>query len=80
MPFKLVTDLRTPPPPNHKFSFRFSLTTGIIHAFNAASQEMFGYTLLEVVGKNVKMLMPAPDKNRHDTYLENYIKTGKAKV
>lgn len=53
---------------------------GIIHAFNGPSQEMFGYSLLDVVGKNVKMLMPSPDKNRHDMYLENYLKTGKAKV
>lgn len=51
-----------------------------IHAFNQPASELLGYSLIEVVGKNVKMLMPAPDKNKHDSYIQNYLKTGKARV
>ena len=51
-----------------------------IHAFNQPAAALLGYSLIEVVGKNVKMLMPVPDKNKHDTYIQNYLKTGKARV
>jgi len=53
---------------------------GTIHAFNKPSQELFGYTLIEVVGKNVSMLMPEPDSSRHNGYLSNYAQTGKKRV
>ncbi|KAL6073755.1 PAS domain-containing sensor histidine kinase [Balamuthia mandrillaris] len=53
---------------------------GTIHAFNEPCQKLFGYTLLQVLGKNVSLLMPAPDRNRHDQYLATYLKTGKARV
>ena len=41
---------------------------------------MFGYSEAEVVGENVKMLMPSPDRDRHDQYLINYLTTGKRKI
>ena len=53
---------------------------GIIQSFNPAAQLMFGYTEGDVKGKNVKMLMPNPDKDRHDTYISNYKTTGNAKI
>jgi len=55
-------------------------SSATIHAFNQQASALLGYSLIEVVGKNVKMLMPNPDKNRHDDYLQNYLKTGKARV
>lgn len=45
-----------------------------------AAEVMFGRKLTEVVGRNVKMLMPNPDRDRHDGYLERYLQTGKQRV
>ena len=53
---------------------------GSILSFSAAAEKMFGYSEAEVVGCNVKMLMPNPDRDRHDQYLRNYLTTGKRKI
>src|SRR5690242_15254836 len=53
---------------------------GSIVSFSAAAEKMFGYSEVEVIGKNVKMLMPNPDRDRHDQYLLNYLRTGKRKI
>ena len=53
---------------------------GIIRVFNATAQQIFGYAKEEVVGKNVSMLMPEPDRGQHDSYLRNYRHTGKAQI
>jgi two-component system sensor kinase FixL len=55
-------------------------SVGTILSFSAAAEKMFGYSEAEVVGKNVKMLMPNPDRDRHDQYLLNYRTTGKRKI
>ncbi|KAL2916411.1 hypothetical protein HK105_204167 [Polyrhizophydium stewartii] len=54
--------------------------TGIIVRFNAAAEKMFGYTAAEVMGKNIKMLMPERIAVNHDRYLSNYLSTGVKKV
>ena len=54
--------------------------SGLILSFSAAAEKMFAYSEAEVVGKNVKMLMPNPDRDRHDQYLTNYLTTGKRKI
>jgi PAS domain S-box-containing protein len=53
---------------------------GIIESYNPAAEEIFGYSAKEVIGKNVAMLMPSPDRERHDGYIENYVRTGHAKI
>ncbi|HVD98906.1 MAG TPA: PAS domain-containing sensor histidine kinase [Cytophagaceae bacterium] len=49
---------------------------GIIESANPAAARLFGYTHEEMMGKNVKMLMPEPDKSNHDQYIKNYQRTG----
>ena len=53
---------------------------GIVQTYNKACQRIFGYAAAEVIGRNVKMLMPSPDHERHDSYLENYKNTGVRKI
>jgi two-component system, LuxR family, sensor kinase FixL len=53
---------------------------GEILSFSAAAEKMFGYRENEVLGENIRILMPSPDRERHDQYLDNYRETGKRKI
>jgi two-component system sensor kinase FixL len=53
---------------------------GIILTFSSAAERMFGYAEEEVTGENVSMLMPSPDRERHDGYLERYARTGERRI
>ena len=53
---------------------------GIIESLNPAAVEMFGYSVGEMVGQNVTLLMPSPDREQHDRRLANYCETGVRKV
>ncbi|TGM48386.1 PAS domain S-box protein [Leptospira biflexa] len=55
-------------------------TRGIIQEFNVTAERMFGWTAKEIIGKNVKILMPSPFREEHDGYLSNYLTTGEAKI
>jgi two-component system sensor kinase FixL len=53
---------------------------GVIMSFSAAAQALFGYSEQEIVGRNVSLLMPSPDRERHDAYLGRYLKTGERRI
>jgi PAS domain S-box-containing protein len=49
---------------------------GNITSFSRAAEGVFGYRAPEVIGRNVKMLMPEPHRGQHDAYLRRYRETG----
>ncbi len=53
---------------------------GNIESINPAACKLFDYIPEEVIGKNVSILMPPPDKEQHDEYLHRYQQTGHAHI
>ena len=53
---------------------------GRIQTYNRACERLFGWTAQEVMGQNVKMLMPAPYREEHDGYLQRYHRTGERRI
>jgi PAS domain S-box-containing protein len=41
---------------------------------------VFGYRAADVLGQNVKLLMPQPNRDEHDAYLQRYESTGEARA
>jgi two-component system sensor kinase FixL len=55
-------------------------TRGTIQLYNQACENLFGYGPDEIIGQNVKLLMPAPYRREHDRYLSNYRDTGHKRI
>ena len=53
---------------------------GIIESFSRSASEIFGYTPAEIIGRNVDLLMPEPDRSRHDGYVQRYLKSGESRI
>ena len=53
---------------------------GVVQSVNAACVQIFGYERHEMVGSNVRMLMPSADARRHDGHIADYLRTGEGKI
>ena len=51
-----------------------------VSLYNRAAESTFGYEASEVLGRNVRMLMPAPYREEHDDYIARYRATGVPKA
>lgn len=53
---------------------------GVILSVNPATCQMFGYESSELLGENVSIMMPSPDRDAHDDYIKNYLRTGERRI
>lgn len=53
---------------------------GIVRSFNRAAERMFGFSAAEVLGRNVRVLMPSPYSEEHDAYIHRYLTTGVKRI
>lgn len=53
---------------------------GIIESYSSAAERLFGFTAAEAIGQNVSILMPSPYRERHDAYVQHYLKTGERRI
>jgi two-component system sensor kinase FixL len=53
---------------------------GVIRSFSSAAERLFGRSAAEAIGQNVRILMPSPYRESHDSYIERYLRTGERKI
>ena len=53
---------------------------GIMQSFSRTAERMFGFSATEAIGQNVSILMPEPDRSKHDSYLGRYMTTGEKRI
>jgi two-component system, LuxR family, sensor kinase FixL len=53
---------------------------GGMQSFSSAAERLFGYRADEVIGRNIKMMMPSPYRENHDEYLDRYARTGEKRI
>ncbi len=81
----------TPPPPEREALYEAIVRTsvdaiitineqGVIESANPATERLFGYSMGELTGHSVALLMPQPHRDQHDAYVQRYLRTGKASI
>lgn len=53
---------------------------GMIESFSKTAEQMFGYEAEEVIGRNIALMMPPGDRERHDGYIRGYLETGVPRI
>lgn len=53
---------------------------GKILSFSQGATRMFGYAEADLIGENISVLMPSPDRERHDRYISRYLETGERRI
>jgi len=53
---------------------------GIMESYSPAAERLFGYAADEALGQNVSILMPSPYRERHDSYIDHYLRTGDRRI
>ncbi|MBI5914732.1 MAG: PAS domain-containing sensor histidine kinase [Bacteroidetes bacterium] len=53
---------------------------GIVESVNPAAERLFGYEASEILEKNISMIMPSPERDRHDGYIRTYLDTRQASI
>ncbi len=53
---------------------------GVIESLNPAAEQLFGYPVAEMIGHNISLLMPEPDRSAHDGYIRRYLDTGERRI
>jgi len=53
---------------------------GRIESLSTTAERLFGYTMAEAAGKNIKLFMPEPHRGQHDEYLKRYLRTGEKHI
>ncbi len=53
---------------------------GTVHSANPAIEQVLGYRPTDLIGKNVSILMPEPDRSLHDSYIARYLRSGEAHI
>jgi two-component system sensor kinase FixL len=53
---------------------------GLMRSFNKIAEKLFNYSAHEVLGQNIKLLMPPYFAEHHDGYMERYLRTGEKHI
>ena len=53
---------------------------GVMQSFSSAAERLFGYRSADALGQNVRVLMPNPYRDAHDSYLNRYLGTGERRI
>ena len=64
---------------SHEAIFLININ-GIVQFVNPAAETLFGYTARELLGNNIKQLIPPPHRENHDSYIRDYLNTGSQKT